>query len=703
MTRSALYRVAMRRLAEAFADQLSEDEIHQIVVEEVFRLTDAASVALCLLVEGRTMLDFRAVTGENATEIVGLQIRVEDSLSESAIETKQAYFKDIRPEAKTGSLFPAFNEEQCDPSLNPFSSQQTNPNSFSSFSPYSPKALSAAVTPLFIGDEVIGTLVALNKGRPSASTLPLYPGFDAEDLDILATFAAFSALAIQNKVRFQLANEQERELVVLYDAAKTVASSLNLQKVLDSVLSAVCNHLEYHSATLFLLNDEKTHLFIAAERGLQPSERQVQLSVDFGAHISVLENGVARLISDTEKAEDYHGFSTGEVALSVLIAPVRSREGIHGLLVMDSLQKNAYLESDLKLVDTVAMQAGIAIENAWLYEDAQRKAQEAATLYDLSQHINEVLNLDYVLSHVADSVMNLFNADSFALSLYDEKTSTLVPKVVRDLEAQFLETSLKVGQGIAGWVYEWQTPQAVTDISADARNSSAPLEVYGATSLLCVPMQLGEEAIGVMQVMSRRRRHFTVSEMELLYTIANQTAASAMNAMLYKEAKARTHEMSRYFRRVAHAIGSSLDASALPQLLANLAVAIMRADRCTFYRVEGGNLALEATSGFRASALPDRTIATGQGLTGYVAKRGQSLVLSAVQEDSRASFHPWLKKDRMSSYLAIPLKAGRQTVGVLEILTIEPREFTKEEVQLLSTFARRSKVAESLKLAMANV
>ena len=97
-------------------------------------------------------------------------------------------------------------------------------------------------------------------------------------------------------------------------------------------------------------------------------------------------------------------------------------------------------------------------------------------------------------------------------------------------------------------------------------------------------MQVGEDVIGVLHAMSSKRRLFTVAEMELLYTIANQAAFAVVNAMLYQEARSKSHEMRRYFRRVAQAIGSALEAQNLPQLMADLAVEIMRADRCAIYR-----------------------------------------------------------------------------------------------------------------------
>src|SRR5579862_8009605 len=267
------------------------------------------------------------------------------------------------------------------------------------------------------------------------------------------------------------------------------------------------------------------------------------------------------------------------------------------------------------------MQAGIARENAWLYEDAQRQAEEAAPLYDLSQHVNATLHLDRVLNFVADSVLNLLKVDKFALLLYDKEQERLITKLSRNVdEEEFGSIRPRVGEGIAGWVYEWQTPQAVSDVAADARNRSAPIDPMGIASTLCVPMHVNEDVIGVIHAMSSKRRLFTVAEMELLYTIANQAAVAVMNATLYQDARSKSHEMRRYFRRVAHAIGSALDEQDLPQLLADLAIEIMRADRCAIYRIEGEELRLQATSHFRPTVPPDVIVPIGAGLSGWVAK-----------------------------------------------------------------------------------
>jgi GAF domain-containing protein len=682
MSRAAQQRAAIRRLTALLTAAAPIDSVQQAVVEEACRLTDAASAALCLFVEGDEMLDFAAVAGEHAEQIVGLRVRVADSLSETVVKSGLPTLIDARTALETGNLFTSDDETLPDAPRRPAHGPLTT--------------RSAAITPVIQDGRLIGTLSALNKAAQGGASVS---AFDADDLETLALLAEMVALARIQQKTARTAREQARELAVLYDAAQTVAGSLNIQEVMDSVLAAICLHLEHHAAVLFLLNDERTHLFIAAERGLTREERDIQLAVETGLASRVLETGQARLVSDADQEQDYEDLSDPPRALSAMLAPIRNRDETHGLMLVTSLQRRAYHHDDLKLLTAVATQAGIAIENALLYESAQRQAEEASALYDLSQHVNATLHLDRVLNFVADSVINLLKVDKFALMLYEPEQDRLVTRLSRNVdEALFDAIRPRVGEGIAGWVYEWQTPQAVSDVAADARNRSSPIDPAGVASTLCVPMHVNEDVIGVIHAMSSKRRLFTVAEMELLYTIANQAAVAIVNAMLYQDARSKSHEMRRYFRRVAHAIGSAFDEQDLPRLLADLSVEIMRADRCAIYRIEPEGLRLQAASHFRTAVPPDSLVPLGQGLCGWVARRGQSLVLTDLESDPRSRTHSWLHRDRLASYLAVPLKAGRRTVGVVEIYTQEPREFTKEEVQLLATFTRRAKVAEKIAL-----
>ncbi len=690
MNSAAMQRVAVRRLTESLTTPLPARDVMHIIVEEANRLTNSASSALCLLSENREMLDFVATSGENAQEILGLRVRVADSLAEDVMTSRApvVIFDSMTPE--TGNLF--------SPSPSFSSDIYSQENVSSGVKSATARPRSAATVPIIKAGVIIGTLSALNKQLINSSDISS-AFFDEDDIDLLSLLAQYASLAIVVDDTAKFTRVQARELAVLYDTASTVAGSLNVQEVMDSVLEAICARVEYNNAVLFLLNDERTHLFIAAERGLNEEEREVQLSVESGLVQQVLLSGQSRLISDTEMEPSFENLSENSTALSAMLAPVRSRNDIHGVIILNCLQRNAYHDEDLKLLSSVGLQAGIAIENAWHYEDARRRAEQTAALYDLSQHVNSTLHADMVPSFVAESVMHLLNVDKFALLLYDKEQGCLKPGLLRGVrEEDFCSPPCGVGDGISGWVLEMQTPQAVANVAADARNRSCPIDQADVASTLCVPMHVGEEVIGVIHAMSSKRRLFTVGEMELLYTIANQAAVALVNAKHYQEARNKTLEMRRYIRRIAQALGSALNGQELPKLLTDLAVEIMRSDRCALYRLEGDTLHLEAACRFRNSHPPDAMVPLGQGLSGWVARRGQSLMLATLEGDARAQWHTWLHRENLTSYMGIPLKSGHRTVGVLEVYTLDPRIFTKEEAQLLSTFARRARVVEKLAL-----
>jgi GAF domain-containing protein len=651
------FQEAIRRITRALTVRQTAGETLKLIAEEARSLTGAASVAIGLRAGSGRLLDFVAVAGENADTVQGLQIFTDDSLAEAAFRTGQ-------PTLLGGGADPQTRQ---------------NPRSHAA----------AAVAPIKREGAIIGALFALNKTDGAA--------FTPEDAALLETLVEYVPLTLAHEEAEIALAERKRELEVLYDAALTVSGSLNVQEVLNSVLDAVCQHLPHQAAALFLLNDERTHLFIAADRGLNDDDREIQLAADGPVTARVLETGQPLLIADTDLEPDFDDLTTERRTRSAVIAPIRSRNDILGLILVSSGQATVYNANDLRMLSAVASQAGIAIQNAWLYEDATRRAEEATALYDLSQHVNATLHMDRVFQFVAESVVNLLKVDKFALLLMDRQEERLVTRVSIGVDRESFERIRpRSGEGIAGWVFEWMTPTAVADVAADSRNFSAPIHQEGVVSTICVPMAVGDEMIGVLMAMSSRRRLFTVAEMELLYTIANQAAVAIVNAMLYQDARSKSSAMRAYFHRVARALGSALEAQDMPQLMADLTIEVMRADRCAIYRVDGEVVRLQATSHFRSSTPPDAGIPLGEGLAGWVARRGKPLVIPLLSEEPRSRQHAWLSRERLSSYLGVPLKIGRRTVGVVEIYTQEPRIFNAEEIKLLTQFARRARVADRL-------
>ncbi len=659
--------VALHEVAGVAARQSDPRATLQVVAEKARALTEAASAAVSLLSPERTLLDFAAVAGANAAEVAGQTVRVEDALAGRTALSGELYLTH-HPEAA------AAETNSADPSVAIGVGVQ-----------------SAIVVPIYLDGSPSGAITVLNRRDGAA--------FSGSDLLCLQTLASLAAQALQADALKRLAAQKQQERDILFRAAQTTSSSLNVQEVLGSILSAVVGSMEMTAGAVFLLNDERTRLYIGADRGLADDDQDRQLPADgTGLAARALATGQPLRFNDLslDPADDppLPGMR------SLLLAPMVSRSTPEGLLVVGSRQPGAYTDADASLLSAVASQAAAALENAWLYEDATRRAQEAAALYELSQSVGATLNLNRVIHFVADSVLSLLHVDKFALFLVDPATNCLEIKESRNLRPETAQTMKpRYGEGIAGWVLEFETPTAVQDVSADHRNRSCPIDGEGVTSLVSVPLQSGDQVIGVLHAMSSRRRLFTVGEMELLYTIANQVGAAIANAQMYEDARQKSEEIRKGVRRIARALGSPLDGKQTAQTIADLALEMTAADRGLLFAFDSqGNLAARAAANFKSplTALPPISlIDSGRGpetVTAYVARRGRSLSIEDFAKDMRFVLPAFATRERVTGYLGVPLKLGKEVLGVLEVYTREPRRFTADEIRLLLTFASQASV-----------
>lgn len=638
----------LHRVAQMAVDPLPPEEALRRIAEEACLLTEASASAVAFLTESETKLRLVAVAGEDVQDLRGTVFRVENSLMENTVRRGENAipFYPVHPDPVMENLLGGA------------------------------RLRGAGVVPIQCDQQMLGALAVLNKRDGSR--------FDSSDVRILQILASHIASLWRRRQLEQRTDRLRRELEVMYHAAQSIGSSLNLNEVLDTVVDEVAAHLPHAFAALFLLTDERTHLFIAAERGLEGEECEVMLAADEGLQAEVLRSGEPRLVNAADLEPGVEQFVPRLRIHSALYAPVKSRTKTLGLLLVTSTSRNAYTEADLKLLNGVASQAGIAIENALLYEDAHRRAEEATSIYELSQSVNSSLELHSVLDLVADSVLRLLEVDKFALMLYDSNEGVLRTYVSRGVDPAYFDRLRPTkGQGIPGWVLEFQSPVYVLDVSADPRNAAVPLDREGVVSLACVPLQVGMEPMGVMLAMSSRRRLFTIAEMELLYTIANQAAVAIDNAVRYEEERQKSEDLRQYFLRAARAIGSTVKQGEVPQLIANIAAEVLRADRAIYYTVEGHRIKPMAVSGSRMATLLDEEETSSMA---WVVKTGRPLLVYQASSDVRFRDDPFVQREGMASCLAVPL-GGKKPASLLAVYTLQPRKFTRHDAELLSTVA----------------
>ncbi len=652
-TQSSKSRSALHRLLNAVADRNDTTTTLNVIAHEAMDLTQASSAVIGVLSPDGDFLDIISATGENAAELMGLRLITSSS--------------QFSPALSQGAPV-AIRVTDDEPS-----NQLNLPIGF------------ICVCPIQQSGRNIGAIAVTR-----ASESQPFIGEDEERLSLLADIVA---ILLQRDKDSKEASSKARELRALYQLTETVGTNPNLSAVLGTALRAASDGLEHHSATIFLLNDEKTHLFIAADVGLSEEEREVMLSATDPHVIRLLKSNDATMLTGDELLSSFPELS-GPRQATILSAPIRTHVEPVGLLLVTSSQRDAYDERDAMLVAAVARQAGLAIENARLYEDATLREREARALYEISLELSTSLDASVVSRVAAERACDLLQTDCVALyrcrSHTEKEVLTAIASSSSNLE---LPNSIEPGNGIVGWVSLWQTPASVADVAADSRNATMPLDL-NARSALCVPITFGETTIGAILAISERRRLFTVADLELLYTIANQTAIALANASRFEAVRIRKSEMANALKRTARGLGLAIAENEIPRLFAHLAVSIMQADKAMLYRVGGSGLFCTATVNLATG--PGTKMDPGEGLAGAVMRSGRPLAIHQLGEYDPNYLYRWIQDEEVCGYLGLPIKSGRRLVGILEIYTREPRTFSIEEIRTLTTFARRARVADSL-------
>src|SRR5207249_12334762 len=159
------------------------------------------------------------------------------------------------------------------------------------------------------------------------------------------------------------------------------------------------------------------------------------------------------------------------------------------------------------------------------------------------------------------------------------------------------KATLRLGEGITGWVANARVPLTVRDVHAEPRWKVVPsVDVDRFTSMLSVPLVVGDEVIGVMTVQTVELREFERGEIDFLQTIANQVAGIIEKGRLQRDAERKLREVSALFE-VSNVLTSTLDLDEVLALVVDRLVRVYPGASGAIYLREDAEIQERARSG----------------------------------------------------------------------------------------------------------
>ncbi|TKJ29496.1 MAG: hypothetical protein CEE40_08330 [Chloroflexi bacterium B3_Chlor] len=551
-----------------------------------------------------------------------------------------------------------------------------------------------AIVPLASREKVWGSLFAITRG---------YREFSEQEIELLTSIGDQIGVAIENARLFDAEQRRAEQFRVIGEVGHRITSVLAIDDLLEEIVRLVKETFGYYLVGISLIEGDE----LIVKAGIGPSfgdphHQPPRVKVgEEGITGWVAGTGQALLVPDVSKEPRYISLSDAVETRSELCVPLKTKEAVIGVLNVESDQLNAFDESDVAVLQSLANQAAVAIEEARLFDAEQRRAEQFRVISEVGRHIASILDVDELLGEIVRLLKETFGYYQVTIGLIEGDQLVFKAGAKTDWdEPEFRPPPVKVGQeGITGWVAGTGEPLLAPDVSEEPRYLWLA-EAAETRSELAVPLKTKEGVIGVLNVEADQLNAFDESDLAVLQSLANQAAIAIENARLYEDTKSRLAQVIA-LQETTRAVASTLELDKLLNLIIEQATTLLQADGGIINAVDWENREDEAVAatGLAVSALGDRAPLEGS-LSGWVALHNQPVISNQLQNDSRADHRALSKlvketERQIQSGAMAPLTIKDQVVGTLVVLDKQggKGEFDQTDLELLVAFANQAATA----------
>lgn len=478
-----------------------------------------------------------------------------------------------------------------------------------------------------------------------------------------------------------------RELNALLEISRSVTSSLDFHEVLRRILhESVKAFPKARKAVVHLVDETEERLVPVALSGeREPVQASRGMPVGHGIAGRAVVERRSFCIPDTSQEPAYLDLGTEVHAL--LVAPLTIGERVIGALSIDSDQRGAFTPDQVPVLESLASHVAVAIENARLFDESQRRIRELTALYHSSLKLAASHSARRVQQLIVEEAMSLVPCEAGVLLLHTADGFSVA-------WAEGLPATVNIGgavlaEGELAKILETQQ-SSFTKGTISWNVDGQPVDLPFDTSV-AAPLLWETQVLGVLQLFGRSREHKFTSDSERLLTLYAQQAASALqNARLLEQEKRRTRQFALMYE-VGRRVTAILDIEAL---LREIVRAIQQAygyTRVTIHLVDGSLIYLAASTDPELQRRrQNQPFKVGEeGIVGFVAAQGEPVMANDVERNPH--YVPTLPDTR--SELAVPVFGRAGVIGVLDLQASHKNAFDYNDVVTLQALATQISVA----------
>ncbi len=571
--------------------------------------------------------------------------------------------------------------------------------------PGTDEPLSLVTVPIVVGDRMLGSILLENYEREQA--------YGEADLRVLTTIASTMGTALENARLFdetqRLLKETEQrnaELAVINSIQQGMAAELKFQAIIDLVgekLRALFN-AENLGIGWFDHAAGRLRLPYGVEHGKRLPVIEMELAAvatgrRWYAALASRETVLWRNVDEYEAWEIVTAPGT-DTSRSGLATPIFVSDRLLGFLSLENHERDkAFGDADVRLLSTIGTSMGVALENARLFDETQRREREASALSEVGRDLSSTLDLTTVMDRIAAHARELLAAQNSAIFLPDADGQRFRAIVaLGDIADELKATVIEPGRGIIGSLLQSGQAEFVNDSAADARALQlAGTERRADERLMVVPLKSGEQVQGAMAVWRTGGNLFEARELAFLAGLSQQAVIALNNARLFDQTQAALQRQTASADILRVISQSPTDVVPVVDVIVSTARRLLGCYRTAFLRREGEALASlrHATAGGVAPGMFDRIpLDPAHNFPARALVSGALLHIpdwSAIElPEHEQTIH---RLTGCRSSLMLPLLRGEEGLGVLIFQRDRPEPFSEADIALAQSFADQAVIA----------
>ena len=380
-----------------------------------------------------------------------------------------------------------------------------------------------------------------------------------QEMQLLTAIGNQIGVGIENAQLYERLEAQTRNLELLYDLGRRFSASLEPQEVLSQVVHRCAQVFETNVCLVHLVEDGQ--LVVRASHYSDDVEHAQAEALPLARSLPVDADLIAQVIATGEMAQSARADPAQVAPLDNigylqshewLLVPLRVKGRVLGILTLIARrERRRFSGHDMTAAQEIANQAAAALENARLYQEANRRLEEAELIQAVALAGAAGQPFDDIVADATERLRHLWASHHLGFLFADETGALqLHPSYVGMSPKLGRVIRIQPGQGLAGWVAQTGQPVVVPDTTQDPHYIEASQETR---SEMAAPLLADHRVIGVINVESTRPNAFSATDLQLLSALAGQLAIILDNTQAHRDLTERAQQLQDTYAELAEA------------------------------------------------------------------------------------------------------------------------------------------------------